>query len=192
MTATSPRPSPKKWRSTKHTYADIVDHYVCCKKESYLAELAWFKHQPTASAAIARAAIARSSKGKRLSHQKCIARQSLFNAHQILMRNVHLLTQAKTFNDLHKLIYCLVNSVHGIGSLYIYDTSLRIAAYLNRTRSMMPTQVYLHAGSLQGAKNIARLNLSVIMSASKFPAPICSLSPHEIENLLCLYKDCLQ
>jgi hypothetical protein len=55
--------------------------------------------------------------------------------------------KANDFGDLFHLVGAALDSIHGLGELYVYDTSLRIGAKLN----LFPDRVYLHAGTRLGA-----------------------------------------
>lgn len=77
--------------------------------------------------------------------------------------------------------------IPGVGDLYLYDTALRIAAF----REWEPECVHLHAGALEGAKALGLHVRSAPLPVSDFPEPIRKLKPHEIEDLLCIYKGLL-
>lgn len=127
----------------------------------------------------------------------------------VLIRFVNLLTSAgstlntfSTFDDIHKHVNKIADTINGIGPVAVYDASLRYGF----SKNIMPDFVYLHAGTLKGAKNyfkrkkITRVidhngnflsanklkSGSIILprNFSEFP-----LSGMDIEHLLCIYKD---
>jgi hypothetical protein len=73
-----------------------------------------------------------------------------------------------------------------VGELMVYDTALRIGAFLK----LEPVSVYLHAGTKTGAK---ALGLTVSgkknINVTDLPKEFRKLKPHEIEDCLCIYKD---
>jgi hypothetical protein len=193
----------KIWCASKQTYAAIVGHYstsgpgFTCSLRDYALELKWFTGQSSLRKAVARASIARSMRGQRLSHQRCVSRQALFLAHNALTRNLAQIRNCVSFVDIHTLVDSLTRPIKGIGSVYIYDTALRIAHHHTFTQAHLPVCVYLHSGSLEGARNIQILKhlhprRPTAQLPTSFPHPISTLAAFEIENLLYVYRDCLQ
>ena len=82
------------------------------------------------------------------------------------------------------LVRSEVGGILGIGELYIYDTSMRLGAYLG----FLPTKVYLHAGTRKGAKALGFTN-SDALEISELPTEFGRLDPHEVEDVLCIFKD---
>jgi hypothetical protein len=74
-------------------------------------------------------------------------------------------------------------AIHGIGALMIYDIAHRIGAYFGKA----PSLVYLHQGTKEGAA-ILGFNCETLDPAV-LPAPFSKLTPAEIEDCLCIYKD---
>jgi hypothetical protein len=85
------------------------------------------------------------------------------------------------------LINGLLQSVKGIGELYIYDTSLHIGANLGHS----PEKVYLHSGTRKGARRLDYKNKYVI-EMDGLPEEFQHLEPFEVEVNLCIYKDKLR
>ncbi len=191
MTAHSPCLNPKKWCTSRQPHIAIVQHYVQCQSQKYQSELQWFSRQSSVRKAVARAAIARSAKGKRLLHQRHIRRSSLAQARSVLLANLALITSASSFSGLHQTISLLVKPIGGLGPVYIYDTALRIAVRLSTQGQMLPSDVYVHADSLKGARKLLPVNSSHVIPMAGIPVPFNTLLPHEVENLLCLYLGCL-
>jgi hypothetical protein len=71
------------------------------------------------------------------------------------------------------------------GSLTVYDTTLRIGARL----ALEPSKVYLHAGTLAGAKALGLDWRGGTIEMSQLPAELRTLAPREAEDVLCIYKD---
>jgi len=163
---------------------DIVKIYSGKFQPNLKAQLDWFRRQPSLFSTIENASLARNSAGKRYSHQRRIKRTALHQAKTILLANIVLIEKAKNFDGLISLIDELVISVHGIGELYIYDTSLRIGSYLG----LLPAYVYLHSGTRVGAKQLGLHAQSKYIEKSLLPKELMQLEPHEIEDVLCIFK----
>jgi len=148
-------------------------------------ELDWFKKQPTLSEAICLAALAINSKGKRYSHQRRISKTVLEQARDILLENERGICQSKDFDDLFALLERLLLHVKGLGELYVYDTALRIGAKIG----VLPKRVYLHAGTRVGAKALGFDSRAKTLEVSLMPEWLQQLQPHEIEDVLCIFKD---
>jgi len=53
-----------------------------------------------------------------------------------------------TFEELHGVVENLTREIPKIGELTVYDTALRIGAYLG----LQPDKVFVHAGTLEGVQ----------------------------------------
>jgi hypothetical protein len=152
------------------------------------AELDWFRRQTTLQSAIEQAARATNSKGKRYSHQCRLKKTSLHEARKVLLRNLNKIAQSRSFNDLLLLVETTVGRITGIGELYVYDTSLRIGAKLG----LLPAKVYLHAGTHKGARALGFIGAVRTLEMLELPSELQQLEPHEIEDVLCIFKDDLK
>ena len=139
------------------------------------------------SDAIRLAALAVSSKGKRYSHQRRLSKTALEQAQDILLENEELMRQSQDFDDLFLLFERLLSSVKELGELYIYDTALRIGAKIG----VFPERVYLHTGTLIGAKALGFDGRMKTLEVSQLPEWLQQLQPHEIEDVLCIFKEML-
>ncbi|MFH1049430.1 MAG: hypothetical protein V1779_00705 [bacterium] len=118
-------------------------------------------------------------------HQKRISNTLLNEFKDRLIEGTDPIQSVKNFDDLYKVIDS--SKIKGIGDLTIYDTAHRIGVYLN----ILPEKVYLHSGTLIGAKKIFGMINKKDLKKEEFPEPIksCNLTCAEIEDLLCLYKE---
>ena len=69
-----------------------------------------------------------------------------------------------------------------------YDVAIRIGSYLG----LHPELVYLHAGTRKGLKNLMKGKVKDnFIKKEDLPEPFKSsdLTCHEIEDILCIYKD---
>ena len=126
----------------------IVRSYVSSIRPRLQNELDCFRQESTLHSAIKRATLAINSRGKKYRHQRRFEKKTLEQAKQALLANAMEIEQSKTFDDLFRLIDKKLESIKGIGELYIYDTALRIGA----KKRLLPKKVYLHAGTRRGAQ----------------------------------------
>jgi hypothetical protein len=166
----------------------IVRIYIQKIRPRAQAEIDRFANQRTLSYAIEKAGIAENSKGKRYSHQRRLKKTSIKKALCALQEASDEIGRARSFDDLFEVIRAAVRSIPGIGELYVYDTSLRIGAQLN----FFPRQVYLHAGTRAGARALGLNHRAHALSVSALPKEFRALEPHELEDVLCIFKDKLK
>jgi hypothetical protein len=148
-------------------------------------EIDWFAHQPSLDAAIENAALALNSRGKRYSHQRRLTKAALKEALRNLLEKSDAIGQARDFDRLFRIIGAAVKPIHGLGDLYVYDTSLRVGAKLN----LFPTKVFLHAGTRLGARALGLDDRAAALKVSALPPEFRTLEPHEVEDVLCIFKD---
>lgn len=167
-------------------FKTIIRHYIANYRPLKQAELDWFRRQLSLEAAINMAAKAENERGLRYSHQYRITQKAMQEANRLLLENHDELKRCKSFHDLWSLIKSILGAVSGLGELYIYDTSLRLGAYLG----LLPDRVYLHAGTRAGAKAFgisSRHNEWI--EVDELPSPLRELPCYEVEDILCIYKD---
>jgi hypothetical protein len=134
---------------------------------------------------IAHAGLARMPDGKRWAHQRRIPAAVLEGATRRL-RGAEL-ESAHSFDDLIQRLNRAVRQIRGIGELYVYDTALRIGAHLG----LLPREVYLHAGARTGARALGLDHRAESVPVGQLPVELRRLKPHEIEDVLCIYKEWL-
>lgn len=164
----------------------FVDIYKKEVRPKFERKLSWHAQQPDLETAMDRAARATNSQGKRYKHQRRIDKDALPKAREALLASGEAIRECQSFDELHDLIEATVKKpIDGIGPLYVYDTTLRIGAYLG----LMPTRVYLQCGAKEGAENLSLPTQGGTLSMEDVPQEFKSLHPHEIEDLLCIFKD---
>ena len=67
----------------------------------------------------------------------------------------------------------------------VYDTAFRIGAKLNK----LPTKVYLHTGTREGAKALGFDGKVKSIGVYELQPEFQKLEPYEIEDILCIFKD---
>lgn len=141
--------------------------------------------QRTLKDAIHEAAVSRPN-GKRHAHQRRIPGHVLALAERHLQRAAGKLRNAACFRELHDAVEQEIGSIKGIGPLTVYDVSQRIGAFFG----IEPDAVYLHAGTRDGARAFGLSGKYI--ARTQLPRAFLKLSPGEIEDCLCIYKDQLR
>lgn len=163
----------------------IIRTYTTQIRPRVNEELNWFRQQPTLREALRLAALAINNKGKRYSHQRRLSKTVLEQARDILLENEKEIRRSQDFDGLFALLERLLLPVKGLGELYVYDTALRISAKMG----VLPKRVYLHAGTRVGAKALGFDGKAKTLEVSQLPEWLQQLQPHEIEDVLCIFKD---
>lgn len=160
----------------------MQDYINNCRHEAK-EELAYFSDQPNLVRAIHVAAQA-TVDGKRHSHQWKINADVLKAfGHALSLKSEELHT-CKTFPELMDISEKAAKGFWKNSELTVYDTTLRIGAYLG----IMPDRVYLHAGVKEGAKAMGLRGSHGFLMRSQLPEEFQKLKSWEIEHCLCLYR----
>src|SRR5262245_43934160 len=163
----------------------IVRHYGIHHRPRLQDQLDWFRGQPSLEAAVECAAWAVDRRGKRFKHQRRIRRGALPEARVALLAVVPQLRSCTNFDELLTLVEAVLDPIAGANEMYAYDSALRIGAKLGQ----LPTKVYLHRGTREGARRLGLLSQTRALNLDAFPEPLRGLPPHELEDILCIYKD---
>src|ERR1700733_5236078 len=128
-----------------------------------------------------------------LGHQRGIEYLISKKVRDNLLKRINKVLAATTFDKIIEIVTeCRVK---GFGELAIYDTSMRIASYLN----IEPDKVYLHAGTRKGME-ILEIKGYVGIGISKMkyveteilPKELKVLKAAETEHFLCSMKENMQ
>jgi len=176
---------PRSGRKLR-TLADIVAAYKDHHRRRLRDELASFRKERSLASAVARAARAERPDGKRYDHQRRIKKEALRQVGATLLGNSF--HGCADFASLHERVRKTIGDIHGVGELMVYDTALRIAA----KRGCLPTAVYVHSGTRQGVGAMGLDTRRPWIPLSEFQKPLRPLKAHEIEDLLCIFKDDLR
>lgn len=95
------------------------------------------------------------------------------------------IANVKYFEELFDLIRNQLKSIKGLGELYICDTALRIGAY----KKLYPMRIYLHAVTRKGARALELDYKADYLYLPSCPPEFMDLEPHEVEDVLCIFKD---
>ncbi len=161
---------------------DIVSAYKKTYRPSLSMQMQFYGTHRSLAEAVETAALARLPGRRRHPHQRRIA-QAVLHASKNSLLGVNL-ESCKTFSELHERVKTAISDISGIGELTIYDTALRIGAYLR----LEPELIYLHAGVRDGVKALGLNHGLHTLEKSQLPRQFHSLRPCEIEDCLCIYK----
>ena len=164
----------------------IVKKYIDQYQKAHHRELAYFMNMPSLKVAISKASLVKDNPDLFFSHQRRISHDALARFESSLQSYFHRNIKISDFQQLYRSV--LDCKVKGVGPLTIYDTALRIGAFLR----IAPSEVYLQCGSKRGAKKLKIFTSSPSVPASRFHPALRDLKPSEIENLLCIYEDEIQ
>ena len=141
--------------------------------------------QHTLNDAIRIAALCVLPGGKRHGHQRRIIQPALNESARRLLGVQDKIKMCRDFEDLRGFVDSTIRDIWGIGTLTIYDISLRVGAKLG----LYPQAVYLHRGVISGAKALGLNYRQKLVPIKDIPEPISSnLEPYEIEDFLCICK----
>jgi hypothetical protein len=167
----------------------IVEEYEF-EEDVRAAEAAWWRAdgQPF-SAVLGRVGDA-AVQGKRHSHQWRLKATALADGKKALHAISDSLQVAPDFLQLWFLVQDAFKPIRGLGELAIYDTAERLRHRLGLKSDHI---IFLHAGARVGARRLAggRLDREDAwgIQRHKLPEGLRHLSTHEIEDILCIYKD---
>jgi hypothetical protein len=162
----------------------VVDDYKAGPARWSQDELGYFASIRTIDDSIAEAALSRVG-GVKLSHQRRIPIAVLENCRRQLLMNRDAVRRSRLFDDLFDLVDATIGPIHGAGELLVYDVALRIGARLQ----LSPQRVYLHAGSRKGARALNLRWREKQIEMTELPPALRELSAHQVEDVLCIYKD---
>ncbi|MDZ4052119.1 MAG: hypothetical protein U1E24_02490 [Phenylobacterium sp.] len=154
------------------------------------SEAVWWRADgETFDAVIDRAARAEIN-GKRHPHQRRLKAQAIENGVSRLLAIKDRLQAAPDFLELWFLVQAAFKPIAGLGELAVYDAADRLRHRLNLASEHV---IFLHAGARVGARRLAggRLGRESAWGILRHEVPmgLRHLSTHEIEDVLCIYKE---
>jgi hypothetical protein len=161
------------------TLENIVAAYIRECRPDAEAEAEEFRRLPSLREAIREAALCHR-------HQRRIHPAILAEAERRLQNASGALGAATDFQALHDAVARQIGDIRGIGELAVYDIEHRIGAFLGRK----PTLVDLHRGTRKGARALGFTGTT--LDPARLPSAFSRLTPAEIEDCLCLYKEALR
>lgn len=168
---------------TLGSYAEIVRDYEKRYRQHAADDLQFYMTRRTLADAVEFAGQAKTGDGKRQPHQRRIP-GSVLSAARAELRQCDF-SRCSSFHELLQIVDEAIGSLRGIGELTVYDTARRIGAYLR----LEPSKVYLHAGTRIGAREMGLGQGTKELEVGQLPVAFRRLTPGEIEDCLCIYKD---
>jgi hypothetical protein len=163
-------------------YRDVVRAYITDYRADAAAELEFFRTRRSLMEAIDIATRSTMGNGKRHPHQRRLPSRVLRAAGRRLRAAAQTLRACRSFAALHDVIHDKIATIRGIGPLTTYDVATRIGSKLG----LEPELVYLHAGTLVGARALG-LDSGDTLEPKALPSAFRLLRPREIEDCLCIY-----
>lgn len=171
---------------TTQKLKNIINHYRKWKGEN---PDTWVEHcvsQKNLKHTIIYAALSENHLGKRNGHQRRLKKLNLEKFAANLIDNIKKIENALTFDELLKIVESC--KTKGVGELACYDAANRIGAKLG----LFPDLIYLHAGTRKGAEKLIGKRLKgKSIRKTDLPNPFHGddITPAEIEDILCIYKN---
>jgi hypothetical protein len=162
------------------TLIRIYQRSYCPKLAEYLG---YFKKLTSLEEAIQFAC--HGKEGKIHDHQHLVGKKRLETARTVLQKHADQIRACKSFDTLLTLVEDQTDAIDGFGVLAVYDTSLRLGAYLK----LWPEVVYLHAGTRKGCKALGVATKGGRVEMKRLPTPVQPLEPYQAEDFLCIFKD---
>lgn len=160
-----------------------VNRYIEKFREAAREEMLFYSGQKTLMSAVSVSARGITKENVKHPHQYRIPKEVLKTAEQRLIGAINHFDEIDDFDKLHSIVSDLITPISGIGQLTVYDITQRIGAFLG----VEPKVIYLHAGTRVGAKALGFSGNSV--TKQELPAAFSRLSPGEIEDCLCIFKN---
>lgn len=167
----------------------VVADFKARKLPRRRKEADWVASMPTLADVIRTAGMAVNRRGKRDPHHGRRQRATLEECTRILLAHENDLRRSKDFDDVYLWVDKLLEDVRDVNKLYYYDAAVLIAMKLG----FSPTKVYLHSGAADGAVVLLGISKKTKwILPSDLPAPLSDLKADELEDLLCIYKECFE
>lgn len=171
---------------TAHDLATLARKVTNTRRQQNKAEMEFYRNQDSFADALRAAALCETKCGTMHDHQRRIGKEQVHESYQVLRRSK--LESCKTFEALEEKIHGAVHDMDRIGDLYTYDVAQRIGAYLG----LKPEHVYLHAGTLRGARNLGLRPRRRFLHMDELPPSLQGIDAALLEDFFCMKKDCLR
>jgi hypothetical protein len=168
--------------SGKQSLSALVRKYRVEDGPRLDAYLDYFRKLGTIDEAIEFACLGKD--GKIHDHQYRVGGRKLEKARKLLIKRVKWIESCRSFDELFRLVELATLGIDRFGELAIYETSLRLGAYLKRS----PKAVYVHAGTKKGCKALGVATTGGIVVMENLPKAVGELEPYHAENFLCIFK----
>ncbi|WP_415289096.1 hypothetical protein RSD66_04080 [Brevundimonas sp. S1H14] len=150
----------------------------------------WAAEGEPFSEVLDRAGRARMANGKRHPHQRRLTRKTIDACAEALFAISAELERTTCFHEVFDLVRKAFAPIRGAGELAVYDAADRICKRLGHASEHV---IYLHAGARVGARRLLGGRLpngdAWGIMYHQVPENFRAFSTHEIEDILCRYKD---
>jgi len=163
----------------------LVEEYLGKYSGDHLVDLESFIDPSGDERTLYLAATARNRDGKKHPHQRRIPLATLEAGASTLLSHLVDLQSCKSFDQLHVLVQSITEGIKGLGPLYIYDTALRFGY----SKKLVPEMVYLHSGTLKGARKLGLRSTTMTLLKEHLPSGLSRLSSMDTEDFLCRFKN---
>jgi hypothetical protein len=137
--------------------------------------------------------------GKVHNHQSRVSAHARHRYYRRLTTARRRLKACGTFEGVLHICEEVGEPIPGIGPVTIYDVATRVAAFLK----LEPRFVHMHAGALAGFRALIRSGTTTFWTTpgavrvrdqvdpELLPGPLRRISPDEVEDFLCVYREVL-
>ncbi len=176
------RCQPPKDISQLTSLGEIVRHYRLYHTPELDSFVDSFAKLPSLQDAVRLAGLGLQADGRKRRHAYHVKNEPLRRFAEVL--GTLPLGDCGDFHVLFLAVQSAAVGIRGIGPVTVYDTALCIGA----RRGLMPERVYLHAGTMAGARALGLRPKGDVLEVKDLPAEFRKLAAHHLENLLCIYK----
>lgn len=178
---------PMVWYGTAEL---IADDFRAGAADRERDALWWVAEGEPFAEVLDRAGRARMANGKRHPHQRRLAREVIDRCAEALLAISADLEKTTRFHEVFDLVHKAFAPIRGAGELAVYDAADRICQRLGHVSEHV---IYLHADARVGARRLLGGRLpngdAWGIMYHQVPDSFRAFSTHEIEDILCRYKD---
>lgn len=158
-----------------------IENYNQGIRPTVVRDHSHYSSKPTFEALMAAVEKCENHAGRRHSHQWRVAHDACIQTANNLRKSERAIRSCTSFAQLIEIVgEC---SVKGYAELSVYDTAVRIGAWLG----IYPDYVYLHRGTRVGARMLGLPTNRQYLLISELPVPLQAVSADDAENILCIY-----
>ncbi|WP_405940711.1 hypothetical protein [Streptomyces sp. NBC_00207] len=158
-----------------------VARYLLKGKKQAKQERKYFRSLPSFHDVVRIAGAGNIREGVRHEHLENVDAGALIKYRDALLDELDALQRATVFEELYGLLWDA--RIRGIGPVTVYDTAVSAGAWLR----LRPDVVYLHAGTLLGARALGVPKDAETVDVEELPETLHKFSAGQVEDILCEY-----